>query len=141
MMLSLSLPATAQTAYGCGQSAGGCGSCADGLLAGAAYAVVAVLGYWVLLQAAKESGLWVKRIGNALAGVLMIAGVLGLLCALTCHSKSSANRSCAGPGPGMMPPPHGMGMGMNPGMMPPGHPPIGDMGQPDAGARKGGKAK
>ena len=58
-VLSLSLPAAAQAM--CMQGAGGC--CAPqhgGLVAGAVYAVVATLGYWVLLQAVKESSERIK---------------------------------------------------------------------------------
>jgi Na+/H+-translocating membrane pyrophosphatase len=72
--------------------------------------VIAVLGYWVLLQAVKESAAWLKRSGYVLGGVLAVAGLLGLLCSVASHSRCSSSRSCLGPG-----------------MMPPGHPPIGDM--------------
>ncbi len=137
----LALPAAARAMYG-----SGCGSCSGGLLAGAAYAVVAVLGYWVLQQAVKESVVWLKRVGYALGGILAFVGALGLLCSVTNHSKGGANRACFGPG--MMPPPMGMGMGpggmnpgMRPGMMPPGHPPVDDMDMPEPGARKGGKSR
>jgi hypothetical protein len=131
----LSLPAAAQAMYGPGPAACGCASGPGGLLGGAAWAVVAVLGYWVLLQAVKESGVWIKRIGNALGGVLMVVGVLGMLCAVASHSKCAGSRLCAVPG-GM-----GPGQPFAMGLMPPGHPPIGDMAPPDSGAKKVGKGR
>ena len=81
--LFVSLPAAAQAMCMHGPSSGGC--CASqygGLLAGAVYAVVATLGYWVLLQAVKETSTCIKRIGDVLGSVLVVVGLLGLLCAV-----------------------------------------------------------
>ena len=134
-VLSLSLPAAAQAM--CMQGAGGC--CAPqhgGLVAGAVYAVVATLGYWVLLQAVKESSTCIKRIGDVLGSVLVVVGLLGLLCAVTSHVKSSM-RCCGGPGPMMTAPGQPQGMGM--GMMPPGYPAVGD--EPAPAPKKAAKPK
>jgi hypothetical protein len=111
--LFVSLPAAAQAMcmHGAG---GGCAPQHGGLVAGAVYAVVATLGYWVLLQAVKESSTCIKRIGDVLGSVLVVVGLLGLLCAVAGHVKSSMRRCCGGPGPMMAAPGQPQGMGMMP---------------------------
>ena len=102
----LSLPAAAQ-AMGMHGPDGGCaGRCgAGGLLAGALYAVVAVLGYWVLLQAVKETSACIKRIGDVLGSILVLIGLLGLLCATFGHVRHSQSGRCPVAGaPGMTAP-------------------------------------
>lgn len=89
----LSLPAAAQAM--CSPGGGLCQSCRGGwvLASGALYAAVAVLGYWVLLQAVKETSACIKRIGDVLGSVLVVIGLLGLLCATFSHIKDSMARS------------------------------------------------
>jgi lipopolysaccharide export LptBFGC system permease protein LptF len=98
----VSLPAAAQAMCLSGSGAGCCAARHGGLLAGAAYAVVATLGYWVLLQAVKETSTCIKSIGDVLGSVLVIVGLLGLLCAVTGHIRSSLGRCCGGPAPAAM---------------------------------------
>ena len=110
--LFVSLPAAAQAMCMHGFGAGG-GVCHHGgLLAGAAYAVVATLGYWVLLQAVKESSTCIKRIGDVLGSVLVIVGLLGVLCSVAGHIKSSLSKCCCGRGPMMTAPGQPQDMGM-----------------------------
>jgi len=92
-MVLLSLPAAAQAM--CSPGGGPCQSCRGGwvLASGALYAAVAVLGYWVLLQAVKETSNCVKRIGDVLGSVLVVIGLVGLLCATFSHIKDSMARS------------------------------------------------
>jgi len=123
------LPAAAQ---GMGMMPGYCHGGCHGILAGAAFAVVAVLGYWVLLQAVKETSTCIKRIGDVLGSVLVILGLLGLLCATVSHIKAAmgcCHRQCL-----TAPPAEGMAM-------PPGHPPVGGMIAPAPETKKGGKPK
>ena len=127
------LPAAAQACM-YGPSCGGPGL--GGLMVGAVYAGVAVLGYWVLLQAVKESAsLCIKRIGDVLGSVLVVVGLLGLLCAVAGHVKNSMCQYGPGPGPMMMAPGQPPGMGM----MPPGNPPIVD--EPAPAQKKAAKPK
>jgi hypothetical protein len=121
------LPAAAQAMCMAGAGAGCCGACHGGLIAGAAYAVVATLGYWVLLQAVKETSTCIKRIGDVLGSVLVIVGLLGLLCAVTGHVRNSLGKCCGRQPGGMMMPAPGQGPDTDMGMMPPGHPPVGEM--------------
>ena len=137
--LFVSLPAAAQAMCLHGSGAGCCGAHHGGLLAGAAYAVVATLGYWVLLQAVKETSTCIKRIGDVLGSVLVIVGLLGLLCAVTGHIKNSLCQCCVGPGPHAMMTEPGPAEGL--GEMPPGHPPVGGMMPQSPGAKKGGRPK
>jgi hypothetical protein len=137
--LLVSLPAAAQAQNIQGFGRGDCGCCGSygGLIIGAAYALMAALGYWVLTHSAKETAsLCVKRIGDVVGSVLVIVGLLGLLCAVIGHTRDSIRRSCAGPGPGMMSPgqPQGLGMGM--GMMPPGQPGAGEEQAPPPAPKK-----
>jgi hypothetical protein len=96
----LSLPAAAQAM---GMRGGECGGgpkyCVH--LAIAIYSVLAVLGYWVLQRADKESGGLVKRTGRVIAWVLIIVGLLGVLCGVGAHIKSSMPE-CGGNCPGKM---------------------------------------
>ncbi len=74
---------------------GCCRHGAGGLMAGALYAVVAVLGYWVLTQAVKETSACIKRIGDVLGSILVLIGLLGLLCATFGHVRHSMCRRCS----------------------------------------------
>jgi hypothetical protein len=132
--LFVSLPVAAQAACLFGPGAGCCSFHHGGLLAGAAYALVAVLGYWVLLQAVKETSVCVKRIGDVLGSILVIVGLVGLLCAVAGHIRGSMGKCCAG-GPMMTAPGQPQGMGM----MPPGHPSVEDDAAP--AQRKAAKSK
>ena len=84
---------------------GCCRHGAGGLMAGALYAVVAVLGYWVLTQAVKETSACIKRIGDVLGSMLVLIGLLGLLCATFGHVRHSQSGRCPVAGaPGMTAP-------------------------------------
>jgi len=120
VFVSLPEAARAMGLSGCGS--GCCAAHQGGLLTGAAYAVVATLGYWVLLQAVKETSACVRRIGDVLGSVLVIVGLLGVLCSVTGHIRNSLGKRCGGPGPMVMAPGEPQGMGL----LPPGHPPVGD---------------
>jgi hypothetical protein len=127
------LPAAAQAMCMTGSAAGCCAAPHGGLMGGAAYAVIATLGYWVLLHAVKETSTCIKRIGDVLGSVLVIVGLLGLLCAVTGHIRSSLGRCCGGQPPAAaMPAPE---PGQDMGSLPPGHPPVGG-GAPAQKARK-----
>jgi hypothetical protein len=135
----VSLPAAAQAMCMTGSAGGCCGAHHGGLIAGAAYAVVATLGYWVLLQAVKESSTCIKRIGDVLGSILVIVGLLGLLCALVGHVRGSMGKCCTGSNPSVMMTQPGQAEGM--GEMPPGHPPVNGMMPEGPGVKKGGKTK
>jgi hypothetical protein len=109
-------------------------------MAGAAYAFIAVLGYWVLLQAVKETSNCIKRIGDVLGSILVVVGLLGLLCAVASHVKTAMHRCCCGgqgPAAAMTAPVSPQDMGE----MPPGHPPVSGKTQEEPGGKKGGKKK
>jgi len=95
----VSIPAAAQA---CGMAGGmGCGmgqmggQCA-GHGATVLYAVLAVLGYWVLQHAAKEAANYVKKTGAVLGMSLVVLGLLGFLCGVVNHARKSMPASCAG---------------------------------------------
>ncbi len=97
----LSLPAAAQAMGGYGGGCGGGHKCC-GHLAIFIYAVLAVLGYWVLQRADKENGALVKKTGSVIAWVLMIVGLLGVLCGVGSHIKGSMPDKCGGNCPSEM---------------------------------------
>jgi hypothetical protein len=137
--LFVSLPAAAQALCMGGSSGGYCAAHHCGLLAGAVYAAVAVLGYWVLLQAVKETSTCIKRIGDVLGSVLVIVGLLGLLCALAGHVKSSLGKCWCGraPAAAMTEPAPAEGLGE----MPADHPEVAGMMPPCPLSKKGGKPR
>jgi hypothetical protein len=94
-VLLVSSPAAAQAM---GMHGGGCGGgpkcCVH--LAIAIYAVLAVLGYWVMQRADKESGSLVKKTGGVIAWVLIIVGLLGVLCGVGAHIKGAMPHQCGG---------------------------------------------
>ena len=93
-MLLASLPAAAQ-AYGMEMPGGDqCGS-AGVHAATALYAVLAILGYWVLQHSAKETLKYVKRSGTILGMTLVVIGLLGFLCGVRSHIKRSTSPYCA----------------------------------------------
>ena len=88
----MSLPAAAQ-AYG--MSGGGHGGC--GYAGSVLFAALAVLGYWVLQHAGKETASYIKRTGIVLGITLLVIGLLGLLCGVGSHISQGMSRSCAAP--------------------------------------------
>jgi hypothetical protein len=108
-MALVTLPAAAQAAG----MRGGCGD-PGGIpvhAVSALYAALAVLGYWVLQHASKETASYIKKTGLVLGMALVIIGLLGLLCGVGSHINKSMERSCTGcpeeglmmrGGPGMM---------------------------------------
>ncbi len=94
-LLLLSLPAVARACM-CG-APGGC--CAPhghgGLLAGALFAAVAALGYWVLQHADKQARKLIQRTGQITGFTLVVLGLAGLLCSVVGHVKDKA--CCCGP--------------------------------------------
>lgn len=95
----------------------GHGGCAAGHASTALMAGVSVLGYWVLHQSSKDSGA-VRRAGQAVGWILVVAGLAGFLCGAMSHARDRAGaRSCgmSGAPDAAMP------------SMPPGHPPLGEM--------------
>ncbi|MEK7743096.1 MAG: hypothetical protein AAB578_01800 [Elusimicrobiota bacterium] len=126
-LLALMLPgpvwACAGKAAGGGCShGGGCGQ-----LAGVLMAAVAVLGYWTLNRAEKDTG-QAKKAGLAVGWVLVVIGLLGFLCSAAGHiSNKAEHSSCAvkeraAAYPDMM-------------QMPPGHPQIEGMAESKKGAK------
>lgn len=93
-MLVASLPAAAQ-ACGMGLTGGDQCSTAGVHAATALYAVLAILGYWVLQHAAKETLKYVKRSGTILGMMLVVIGLLGFLCGVRSHIKRSTSPYCA----------------------------------------------
>jgi hypothetical protein len=65
-------------------------------LAIAIYAGLAVLGYWVLQRADKESGGLLKKTGGVIAWVLIVVGLLGVLCGAGSHIKGATPGKCGG---------------------------------------------
>ncbi len=106
-LLLIALPAAARAGgmHGGGQWHGG-GTHAAIVF----YGLFAALGYWVLQHAAKETACFVKKTGVVLGMALVIIGLMGVLCGVGSHIKTSLSRhcSCAGGGammhggPGMM---------------------------------------
>lgn len=98
ILIVLAAPAAAQAMGMHGMRFYGSHSTAGMHLAGALYALMAALGYWVLHHAAreKETAAYVKRAGQGVGWVLIVVGLLGLLCAVTSHVKQN---SCCGDRP------------------------------------------
>lgn len=126
--LSMMVPGSAW-ACGGGAAAGGCshgGGCSQ--LAGVLMAALAVLGYWTLSRAEKDSGA-AKKAGQATGWILVLIGLLGFLCSTAGHiAKSAGHPNCqvkesAAAYPDMM-------------QMPPGHPQVEGMGEAKKGAAK-----
>lgn len=59
----------------------------------ALYALLAALGYWVMQHAGKQEGKCTKRTGITVGTTLVIIGLLGVLCGVGSHIKSSMH-SC-----------------------------------------------
>ncbi|MBI4425532.1 MAG: hypothetical protein HY554_17505 [Elusimicrobia bacterium] len=98
----------------------GAQACAShgGMVGAALLAAVAALGWWVLQQAAKDSG-WLKRVGLTIGGLLAAGGVLGFLCGAACHAFGKrAWKSCAHHGSSSIQGAQGWDA------LPPGHPPL-----------------
>lgn len=93
-MLVASLPAAAQA---CGMGTPGGEQCGNAGVhaATALYAVLAILGYWVLQHAAKETAKYVKRAGTIAGMTLVVIGLLGFLCGVRSHIKRSTSPYCA----------------------------------------------
>jgi hypothetical protein len=94
----LALPAAAQ-AMGMHGGKGGCGGGAQGCahLAVFLYALITALGYWLLQHSDKDAGVLVKKTGRVLAWIFMVLGLLGFLCGITNHVKSSmCDKKCGG---------------------------------------------
>ena len=93
-MLVASLPAAAQA---CGMGMPGGEQCGGAGIhaATALYAVLAILGYWVLQHAAKETLKYVKRAGTIVGMTLVVIGLLGFLCGVRSHIKRSTSPYCA----------------------------------------------
>ncbi|MCX5797305.1 MAG: hypothetical protein NTY77_17575 [Elusimicrobia bacterium] len=139
--LFVSLPAAAQNMPMPGPA---CGYTPqhDILLVGALYALVAVLGYWVLTQAVKETSTCIKRVGDVTGSVLVIVGLLGLLCAVAGHVRDAMRNSGSGPtmmAPAQFQPGQPMSPGM--GMMPSGQPAAGNEQAPAPKKEKAAKPK
>ena len=91
------LPAGAQAmgmAGGMGMHGGGMrlGGFAHGAVA--LYAILAALGYWVLQHAGKQEDKLIRRTGATVATVLIAVGLLGVLCGVVSHVKSSIDSAC-----------------------------------------------
>jgi len=98
-MLLVAAPVAAQAMGMRGGMHGGAGI----HLAMGLYAVLAVLGYWVLQHSAKETVNYVRKTGQVLAWALIVIGLLGVLCGMVNHAKMSA-KNCRCSGAGMMEP-------------------------------------
>ena len=127
-MLLVAAPAAAQAM---GMHGGGMHGGAGIHLAVGVYAVLAVLGYWVLQHSAKETVNYVRKTGQVLAWALIVIGLLGVLCGMAAHAKMSAkNCRCSG---GEMTEPDKMG---NMPMMHADCPMKGGMNKPEAAPKK-----
>jgi hypothetical protein len=96
-LIFIAVPAAAEA---CGM-AGGQGGQVCSHAASVLYAVLAVLGYWVLQHAVKEQDNLVKKTGAVLGMVLVIIGLLGLLCGVGGHVKRGIASRCGCQGQGM----------------------------------------
>lgn len=80
MGLTMAAPSVARACEH-GASMGRCGHLSSVLLAG-----VSALGYWVLHQSSKDSGS-VRRAGQVVGWVLIVAGLGGFLCGAAGHAR------------------------------------------------------
>lgn len=93
-MVAVFLPAAAQA---CGMMMPGGDQCSNAGIhaATALYSVLAILGYWVLQHAAKETAKYVKRAGTIVGMTLVVVGLFGFLCGVRSHIKRSTSPYCA----------------------------------------------
>lgn len=96
ILLFAALPASAQEMMG----PTGCSGNNHATAMMAVYALLGVVGYWVLQHAAKnkEAEKYVKRTGHIVAWCLLGISLLGTACALSSHIGRNARNRCMGPG-------------------------------------------
>ncbi len=96
-VLLTAVPAAAQAMGMHGGMRGGMHGCCSGAgvhMAVALYALMAVIGYWVLQHSSKETANYVKKTGQVLGWSIIVIGLLGIICGLGSHARK--NCRCSG---------------------------------------------